>query len=248
MEKKEKRDKFQKIKKYLPFVKKSKPFVEENENKKIKKLIRKIENGEINDKKIVKLKGSLRNALINEIIKINKRKLLKNPKGNKEANEKLISSAISGKITLLLKALLKGANINTKYGEWKTTVLHNIASYDKRLHILIFLIKNKQMFELIRNILYSKDGKNQTILKKTDTFNVITNSYLIKMGYNPLIGNYEIKEFKQRYKNLISRIKTRENIKEILKENPDFNKEVFELGLALYFAENCDERLSLVIK
>ncbi len=224
----------------------------ERRPKEVKKLLREIEVGKIKDKELLKLDNRTRNELIKKIIEINREKLKQKPRGNKEANEKLMNSAIFGRISSFLTALTLGADIKTRDSSGRT-FLHTVTSYDHKFPMLVFLFNTKEVFELIRELIYLKDKEGKTIFGKINESRFEIPSYLFHSGYNPLIGNTLItntptEEYVIKYENLISKIRSREDIEKTLEENPKFNRKVFELGLALYFAENCDERLKLIIK
>ncbi len=201
-----------------------------------------------------KEKRKIIGSILSLVVEINREKIKQNPKGNEKVGTvplNLFDIEPEESISIFLKYLIKGVNVNKRYYDnW--TFLHNVVSMDN-LYFFEFLFAETSIFDIIKPLIYLKDNSGKTILGIAIDYNSLeTLDYLEEIGYNPFVGKVmdstDLEEYFIFYENLISRIKTKKDINEILEENPSFNKEVFELGLALYFAENCDERLSLLIK
>ncbi len=106
--------------------------------------------------------------------------------------------------------------------------------------IIKFFFENKKNFELIKDSVYALDKEGYTILGIAGD---MLKDYIINIGYNPFIGEVKgLKEYKERYKELLEKIKTIEDAKKIAKEN-NFHEDVFIIGISLYFAENCNNNL-----
>jgi ankyrin repeat protein len=135
-------------------------------------------------------------------------------------------------------------NAKDNYG-W--TFLHE-ASSRGFLEIIQFFFENPENFELVKDIIYAKTNNGETLLSIVHPLNVKIINYLLSKGYNPFIGNVkDLEEYKEEYKQIVEEISSKEDLEEAIKEN-NFNKEVFELGLIIYFSENCNENLMNFIK
>ncbi len=151
--------------------------------------------------------------------------------------------AYKGRLNII-KFLAKDKYLRDKI-DWNTknndgwTILHKAVSRD-HLNIIKFFFENKENFRLIKNSVYALNKEGYTILGIAGGE---VETYLVNMRYNPFIGKVNrLEDYKEYYKELLGKIKTIEDAKKIAKEN-NFYEDVFIIGISLYFAENCDNRL-----
>ncbi len=261
MQKENKKKKF--IQKLFRKSKGSIPLLEEKKD--IKKLIRKIEKG-LRNREFLELDEKQRDEVISLVCQIHRKKLKINPKGDREANELLLKAGQNGNISLLLKALMKGASIYGIWGNDGKTFFHTAVS-NLNLKIIKFIFENKEMFEIFKPLFYFFDYHKRTMLTLSLEISSIEKDarkitdYLVKIGFNPLIGKVlsigEVRlhtYYKQKWLNALQNSTTIEELKENLKKeeiNP--KEELLELSLKhpdmlSVLAEDCDSLLLSVLK
>ncbi len=210
------------------------------------------------------------NLLSAKLIQINKKRLRDKPAGDEEANKMLLKAGQMGSISVALKALLDGANINTRDDD-KKTFLHKCAT-NLHLHMLKFFFENRESFDLVKNILYLLDGYEKSVFGEAidaptsfeeEKKKELTIKLFEEIGINPFVGKIEARKsylkddleyYKQKWLNALENSTTIEELKENLKKegiNP--KDELLELSLEhldmfSLLAENCSPLLSDVIK